>query len=328
MNFSFLTNINMPQKFKKLMAEKLVSCQHCQPRDAKTKKKSTWVYGSPIQFSDFISELGIPKEFHDSIYNEACCPNCGRRLDEFTMVGEKSKSEMRMEKLIQERIYSINNTIYPELNKFCQYLERYPFLGAYHKTGQQIITDLQKIKTITIKDEIWFRGREPEGVKMFYLKDLLPPPPDEVRINERRYNHAGQSHFYLSSTKNTCFKEINCDSFFCWIEQFHIIKLPNIIDLRVVNSDKDKVNYPLLAAGIMHEELLNIPIDRKREGNWNPEYLLSRYIADSCQVNGINGILYSSTKDYDDNLVIFDYSAEACEYEPIGKPFRFEYGEN
>ena len=155
-------------------------------------------------------------------------------------------------------------------------------------------------------------------------KEMLPPDSEKVSIGEGRFNHYGQSHFYLSQSKKLCFHEINRNmNAICWIQQIYIRKIENIIDLSFYLDSSNINSVPLVFGGIMTSGAIRRPV--RKDKCWKPEYFVPRFIADVCKSNGINGILYSSAVDYGCNLVVFDM--ESLDFCFAGIPEIFQFPE-
>lgn len=205
----------------------------------------------------------------------------------------------------QQRLQEITDKIVPEICEFYTYLEKYPYMGAYHEIGKKIITEVQNAPKIDIVDSTWYRGRTVNDSHIMTNQEMLPPDPEKIAIGEGRFNHYGQSHFYLSQSRKLCFREINHNSAaICWIQEIFIRKLEKIIDLSFYLNEKNINSLPLVFAGIMRSGAIRRPV--RKDKCWKPEYFVPRFIADVCKSNGINGILYSSAVDFGCNLVVFD----------------------
>jgi RES domain-containing protein len=178
---------------------------------------------------------------------------------------------------------------------------------------------------MSLENEIWYRGRCIENSRVFENKDMLPPNPEKVSIGEGRFNHYGQSHFYLGNSEALCLNEI-CKDYrgICWIQKVNIKSINNIIDLSGYLNDDNYSDMPLIFSGIMHIGLLTKKILHNRA--WKPEYFVSRFIADICKENKINGIKYSSSVAYGENLVLF--FPKKAKFEFIDKPYLYKDDKN
>jgi hypothetical protein len=222
----------------------------------------------------------------------------------------------------QQRLQEITDKVVPEICEFYSYLEKYPYMGAQHEIGKKIIAEVQNAPRIDIRDSCWYRGRPVHDSHILNAQEMLPPDPEKVAIGEGRFNHYGQSHFYLSQSKKLCFKEINqMSNAICWIQEFYIRKIENIIDLSFYLNSSNIDSVPLVFGGIMSSGAIRRPV--RKDKCWKPEYFVPRFIADACKANGINGILYNSAVDYGCNLVIFNMEKLDFCFAGIPEIFRF-----
>jgi hypothetical protein len=166
----------------------------------------------------------------------------------------------------------------------------------------------------------WWRGRCPDGDRRFTSKDLLPPPPPGPRA-EGRFNHFGQSVFYLSSAPEVASAETvplgeRCES--VWIQEFRIAGLEGVLDLAGPEWWEEP-GHPLLALALIERVRAPSP-DRGRP--WKPEYFVPRFVADCAKEAGFRAIRVESSRHEGTNLTLFDWSA--CRVDPIGAPQRME----
>ena len=253
------------------------------------------------------------------------CPVCGNDLDAFTDVcvdfslKEKEKYNSILNK-ISERSK-------PKIEEFYNYLCKYPYLGASHKIGKELIKGIKALRTITIKNQEWYRARISSDSSIFTQKDMFAPPQTAV-IKEGRFNHYGQSHFYLGNSEYLCAAECshnkNC---ICWMQKIKIKEIDNILDLtkeyyEYYNSSSPKTTeLPIAIAGLFTSG--KITKSQISDNCWKSEYFVPRYIADICKERGIKGILYPSALYFGTNLVIFNFHESDYEFE--GDPYLYKY---
>lgn len=275
---------------------------------------------------NFFDELEIPEKWHKKIYETVKCPVCGNDLDAFTDVcidfslGEQEKYNKILNQIAEKSK--------PRIEEFYQYLCKYPYLGASHKVGKELIKNISTLTTITLKDREWYRARKISDSKIFNKEDMFPPPQDVI-IPEGRFNHYGQSHFYLGESENLCASECSHNkSCICWMQKIKIKEMDNILDLtkqyyEYYNStDKLKVpDLPIAIAGLLLSG--KITEYQKNDNCWKPEYFVPRFIADICKEKGIKGILYPSSISFGIDLVIFDFNES--DYEFMGEPYLYKY---
>ncbi|MCR5290704.1 MAG: RES domain-containing protein [Treponema sp.] len=316
---------NIPKQYLNKIRKCLVSCFCDQPYD-KEDDEYYFVDGQQYEFNELLYELNIPEKWYDKIYETVKCPVCGNDLDAFTDVcvdftlGEQEKYNKILNQIAEKSK--------PKIEEFYSFLCKYPYLGASHKTGKALINNIDSLDTVSIKNKEWYRARLSADSKIFNKKDMFPPPQN-VAITEGRFNHYGQSHFYLGESENLCASECSHnESCICWMQRIRIKEINNILDLTKQyyeyynNTNKiKKTDLPLAIAGL----LLSGKITECQKNNncWKPEYFVPRFIADVCKEKGIKGILYPSAISFGTNLVIFDFIESDYEFE--GEPYLYTY---
>ncbi len=324
-NIDDYSDTNIPKKYLKKIADCLVSCGCDQPYD-KEDDEYYYIDGTQYEFGELLNELNIPEKYYQEIYDTVKCPECGNDIDVFSDVcvdfnlAEKKKFNIAFNKL-QDKAKS-------KIEDFYSYLQKYPYLGANHKTGKDLINGIDFIKRITIKDETWYRARIPDNSRVFTKKDMLPPPKN-IPIPEGRFNHYGQSHFYLGESKYVCACECsNNNDCICWIQEIKIKEINNILDLTQTIYDypnetkPEKItSLPLTITGLLTSG--KITNTQKKNISWKPEYFVPRYIADICKEKGIKGILYHSSLCFQKNLVIFNFKKKDFEF--INEPYIYNF---
>lgn len=314
----------IPKKYLNKIKNCLVSCFCDQPYD-KEDDEYYFVDGQQYEFNELLSELDIPEKWHEKIYETIRCPVCGNDLDAFTDVCvDFSLAEKEKYNFI---LNSISEKSKPKIEEFYNFLCKYPYLGAFHKIGKELIRGIEILETITIKNQECYRARIPSDSSIFTQKDMYPPP-QTATIPEGRFNHYGQSHFYLGNSEYLCAAECSHNkSCICWMQKIKIKEIDNVLDLtkeyyEYYNSNPPKVTeLPIAIAGL----LISGKITKSQSSDicWKPEYFVPRYVADICKQKGIKGILYPSSLYFGTNLVIFNF----CEsdYEFMGEPYLYKY---
>jgi len=307
-----------PNEFEIFISDinaEIISCFQCQPYDNE-EKDIVWVKGDRYELSDILNDNGIPEEYWNDILPYIECPNCGRVFEDLSdEVGIMSEYELEFQRKY-DKIVEIGKN---KIQSFYNFLSKYPYLAVDHEVGQEMVKEIKLMPLETIKNTIYYRARKPENGRIFKHNDMLSPPLD-IPIPEGRFNHYGQSHLYLGDTEELCAKETtNEDKELLWMQKYNIKILQKVLDVsEFINEDNiDKI--PIFFAGIFQSGIINV---QKSSGkSWTPEYFISRFIADIARCNGINGIIYQSSKTIGRNLVIFDLSK--CEYEFDGEPYTF-----
>jgi hypothetical protein len=289
-------------------------CITCQPYD---DGDAVWIFGEQTNLESLFDQYEIQDDIRDIIANRLHCLNCGRQLERFDDYGAKTEFEKQIDQKRDEWFTKYKDN----LDDFVQFIMKYPYLGAKHKIGEKIVELLPEFPKTNIENENWFRARKLSDGRKFSHEDMAAPDPEHVQISEGRFNHYGQSHFYLANTDIGAAKELLAltDEKILWMQNVFIHKATSILDVRVGFHDLDP-DAPLIATGLIYfSNTLNLAIERNRF--WKPEYFVPRFVADAAKLAGFQGILYTSNHHYSDNLVIFDTSK--LDYEFINDPFIF-----
>lgn len=318
------SDLGLPQKLIDELLGRMTGCVYC--NSTYDREDDTYYYYSQVlTVEDLLDDIGFTEKQKDKLYTELCCPNCGCELD--------SESEITVDEYYFEEKYhakyieKLTKVVKPEIIEFNNYLIKYPYLGCKHKIGKRLIKDISNLSKMSIEEAIYFRARAPHGNEIFTITSMLPPDPNDskVTITEGRFNHFGQSHWYLGNSKQLCGAESshkkNC---ILWFQKIKIKKAENILDLskeyisNYYNPDNtDMYSLPVTVAALLLSGFITKP--QEKEGSWKPEYILTRFIADICKEQGINGILYpSSLYQTGKNLVVFDISK--IDYEFLDEP--------
>lgn len=299
---------------KKLVArtqKEITSCTNCQPFEGGVP---IWILGDECELEDLFDELEIPENeaLRDSIGNSLVCPRCGTKLQRYDTVGieEQYIKEIVEQLEVSEKKYGKDLHI---LNKT---LTNYPTLGLQHPIAREILKEIQSDKFCSIPIEgTFYRARKTERAKVFKSQDILPP---ELGIpGEGRFNHSGQSHFYLSKDASTCLFELSDDDepFIGYVQEIRIERTDRVLDLtfdfEMVSPTQSALLISLLSTGILRQSMNN-------KKNWKPDYALTRFIMDCAKFSGYSGIAYNSVKHIGNNIVLFDLSR--LKFEPIGEP--------
>jgi hypothetical protein len=220
-----------------------------------------------------------------------------------------SESKNKTHELIQKAYKN-------ELDKFQQYIEKYPNLGAYHDTGKKIIDAIMDMRPTTINTSVYFRSREVNESRVLGREDLGAPKRNYV-TKEGRYNHIGIPVLYLASDKETCIAEmmeIN-ESKLLWFQEFNV-KNVQVLDLTTRPGESLSTKHSLLIASLIYEGVINQ--DSKRENIWKPEYYIPRFVADVTKMVGkFDGVKFSSNRGQGNNLALFNWEGK-CTF--LGSP--------
>lgn len=289
-----------------LIQPKIAYCNYDQPYDG---GDVVWILGTCLTLNELFDIYDVPENdtLRDELAGSLHCEGCGVDLERYDQIGEKTEEELEAD----EKWAEWHLQYLPKIEEFGEFLAKYPYLGADHDLGKELLLKITEFPSIDIEGEFWWRARKPIGGKLLKPKDMRPPKYAEA---EGRFNHFGQSVFYLASEKEAALKEIlDEDECIAWVQRFKVKEAKNILDLSAFISVNEE--YPILALGLNIELPSMIP---DKESPWKPEYFVPRFIADCAKLKGFNGIKFKSEKHYKDNLVIFAWDSSSIK--PMGKP--------
>jgi hypothetical protein len=293
------------------LAHDIQSCTYCKENQ---ESDMGFLLGDAMSIREFFAEAGVPENDVEAYLPLICCPNCGtngRDLDLDDEVGMPTGEEL----LHRERWNEWTLRLRPRVTAFAAHLAAYPYLGAAHAVGKEILNTLAKFPRITLPAAQWWRARKADGARVFTLADLQPPPSREATA-EGRFNHYGQAVFYLGGTQRAALREIiDIDGVdrVAWLQEFSFGEIQNILDLRIKDWTEE-LAPPLIAVGLTWEYISAAPSTTA----WKPEYLVPRFIADGARHAGYRGVIFNSAKHSDDNLVLFTWNDLTVA--PVGEP--------
>jgi RES domain len=178
-----------------------------------------------------------------------------------------------------------------------------------HPIGKEVAAGVSKAHIKVLQPQKWYRCIEAEKVDLNRIFPTSPQPP-------HRFNHAGQTAFYLADDPRTAvievkqediLKEVRVD---LWIVAFEISSPLRVLDARMPmlsgHKRQPSILQTLLTRSFLREK-------RRDKGRFQPQYLLTRFVADLVRKRNLDGIYYTSCHEYpyrDDvygtNLVIFN----------------------
>ncbi len=201
-----------------------------------------------------------------------------------------------------------------EIEGLAAHLARFPYLGLGHPVGERIAAAVAQAPKVTLDAAEWHRARLPEGPERYDPADLGPPPATRA---EGRFNHYGQTVFYLASTRpGACAETAEARRAIIWVQRWRVRRFRGLLDLAgAVGPAGRGVEAALLTAG------LNAVFRRHRpdpDSPWKPEYFVPRFVADVARAAGFRGILSCSTRFDGYNAVLFAWTRR--EIAPVGEP--------
>jgi hypothetical protein len=271
-----------------------------------------------IPFREYLESIDCPEKYYKDIDGKIECRFCGSKISIDDDIVLPTEDEEKYDEMCE----IIENMYKKQLDDFNIYLEKYPYLGMHHDVGQQIKRDIKSIRLETINNQVWHRARNLKDGRILHQKDMSAPDNDKIKIGEGRFNHYGQSVFYLGNTENVCIREIlERKNDMCWMQKIEIVKLDSILNLsHLFAPDLPEIDS-LVFSSINYTGIINKSV--KKDKSWKPEYFIPRFIADTAKEIGIKAIIYKSSVDYGNNIVIFNWKQVELKY--IGNPYLYKY---
>lgn len=165
----------------------------------------------------------------------------------------------------------------------------------------ELIKEIVKTSSYEIIGINVYRSRTTKNPNTILHHNEIGAIPDSL-AKEGRFNHSGHGHLYVSTSKEVCIKEIgaNQNKSVC-TASIKLLKSLKILDLTDIKGFKidNKLYSVILSSSLIY----NSPSDNSWE---RPEYVFTRFIADSALFAGFDGIKYNSRYSFDGfNYVIF-----------------------
>lgn len=282
------------------LSDEIVRCYNCQPYE---KGSPIWL-GPSLDINDLLWHYELADKDFDEILSDFSCPNCGTELSsKYDEVEIKTEYDRKVEAVFQDIHH--DETI-GKLERFNNYLSKFPYLGLSDpdNLGRDLFESIKNGAKHKIKNEIWFRARLlNDESRLFEKNEMGSPDPNKVFIREGRFNHTGQSFLYLSDDEETAFDEIIASKENIGVIQKYRLKdIRNLLDLRKDYSNVDPESNIIFLAVIYNGFVTKSP---DKISSWNPEYFVSRFIADSARYFNYDGIIYSSAVSSGNNIVLF-----------------------
>jgi hypothetical protein len=267
-------------------SEQIHYCYNCQPADG---GGYFWILGDRIDMHNLLWGCGIPEGYQSGVADQLSCPNCGTELDLTCEVGLQTNYEAELSK----REKTAKSIYTKEIKSFEDQLQEFPMLALRHKFARKINKAISEHKLpVTTLEGKFYRARRLSDDKIFNKKDMLHAPIGKP--TDGRFNHAGQSHLYLSTEKETAMLEVIESESMVWYCSVKIEKpIDKILDLDI-NWNEESETTPIL----LHALNINRSIQRsdRNKGNWRPDYYMTKFIMDCAKSSGYNGIKYLSAK--------------------------------
>jgi len=212
------------------------------------------------------------------------CPACESYLTLLDDVADYSADELgenrRLETGFQKYV--------PQFNALNDFLRQFPSLGLLHPVGRKLLSAVRKANTEELEPKTWCRGdgrKHISSAEQFLGYDPMRP---------YRFNHAGQRALYLATEEETAvvetLQERKGKPLRIWLAEISVQR-----KLRVLNVATG-ANHSLFLQTLVQSTVLHTP--RKKPGYFQPQYLLTRFLADIVRRKGIDGIIYVSSQEY------------------------------
>lgn len=300
------------EKYRIKIQSEIQNCIYCQPYD---EGEVVWILGQRTDLEDLLTNLKIPEKNWDNVISHLRCPFCGfESFDKYSEIGVKTVFDIELDNHM-DKVHSLYGS---QVKAFEDLLEKFPLLAYSDRFGKRIYRELKerKLPSISLKGE-FYRARRVESSEVLTKGGMYCPPTGKPQ--EGRFNHAGQSHLYLSNDKATAIKEVikNEKSILVWSQKFEIQNdIEKLLDLTFDWMNISPSTSTLLLSLKVYNSIGRE--DRNKE-LWRPDYYLTRFIMDCAKEQGYNGIKYNSTKETAEfDLVLF--YPDNLKIEAIGNP--------
>lgn len=285
------------EKYRTKVQSKISYCYNCQPYDGGI----FWIQGNQTNLNDLMDDCHVPQKYRENILPWLSCSNCGTAdFELYTDIGTPTESEQRL-----TTWYSKVDSVYKKhVQAFEDHLLDSPMLALGHSFGRRILKEIreQKLPTTSVQGK-FYRVRKVDGDQIFKVRDMLHAPLGKP--SDGRFNHAGQSHLYLSTERDTALREVLDQDCIAWATSITLTEpIDKILNLDLQWSDDISDTESLLLHALTIKRTLTRS-DRNLE-KWTPDYYLTKFIMDCAKSCGYNGIQYTSAKELaSTNIVLF-----------------------
>ncbi len=288
------------EALKQKIQQDIHFCYNCQAYDS---GEMIWVQGRKYDLEDLFEDYNVKEELRDDLANNLVCLNCGTELARYDEIGLEETNNIE----IKVHLKKARSKYLKRIQRLSLGIRQYPTLALSMPLGKLIYSEIKKSKLPNTSIEgVFFRSRNIEGPNVLSANDFSSPPLGVSK--EGRFNHSGQSHFYLSKYEDTAILEgvSSVKPSLIWLQKIELSRIDNILDL---SSNWDKLgpsNSTLLVA--LHDSS-ELKKNDSNIDNWRPDYCLTRFIMDCAKQCGYSGIQYLSAKNhYGINVVLFEFN--------------------
>lgn len=286
-------------------------CLNCQARDG---GDWLWIMGERYDLEDLFNDHNVKENMRDRLIQYGLhCKYCGTELNRYDEIGLEDKFDKEINKHLKDAKRKYGKRI-NELNRS---IKCYPTLALSFPLAKSINKEIKekKMPVCSIEGD-YYRVRKVSKPDVLNSEDFLAPPIGMPQ--EGRFNHSGQSHFYIANSKNTAISEViyNDGSSLLWLQKFVLNEITNILDLSF-DWENLGVSTSTLLVAIHDSSILSKSKDNK--DMWKPNYNITRFIMDCAKCHGYSGIKYNSVHDsIGKNIVLFN--CEEQMFKEYGKP--------
>lgn len=303
---------NLTQKEQKLFNKIQDEIRYCLYDQSNNGSDVYWILGEETDMYDLFWEFSVKEKLAKKMLPHFKCPYCG--FSDFEMafrVGVASAYDHELEKLYK----TAKKTYHQSFIDLEKHVTDAFSMALNNPLARKIHRELKagNLRTTEISGR-FYRGRKATK-KTMTTADLMVP--DVGISNEGRYNHAGQSYFYISGNAFTAQLEVqqgDTTPIEIYIQEFEITEpYTKILDLSHEFYEISTTMPPLMVI------LFSFIEKRKNnKGNYKPDYYLTRFLADCARSEGYEGIKYTSALYHDGyNVVLF---GDHSRVKPVGNP--------
>jgi RES domain-containing protein len=254
---------------RRLAQSRFYGCEVCSKNDAFT----------PLE--DVLERCRFSQREIRRLDGDISCPGCESYLNLSDNVADYSEGDLKRIRRLDRGF----RAYLPQLQALNEFMQQFPTLALSHPVGQRLFREVTAGMAETLPPKTWLRGA---GQKTMTADRFLPNLAEPQR--PYRFNHSGQPALYLAAEAETAvveaLQERKANTAKLWIAQIAIEK-----ELRVLNINAAKTSSLFLEV-LLLSSLLRTP--RKKPGHFQPQYLLTRLLADIARRKGFDGILYPS----------------------------------
>jgi hypothetical protein len=230
------------------------------------------------------------------------CPGCESSLELLDYVEPYPPERLRFDKMFSRDAR--------KLADLDQFIRQFHTLPALHATGKELAAAVRKARITVLAPQKWYRCI---GGKKANVEGVFPAQPQRAY----RFNHTGQLAVYLADDPRTAVVEVLQEDKLkevragLWIADVEISSPLRVLDVRMPMPFIDHKRQPSILQTLLTGSFLREK--KKRKGQFQPQYLVTRFVSDLVRYRNLDGVYYTSCHEYpfrDDvfgtNLVVFN----------------------